>query len=253
MEQSIVMNIVRRLIDRFKSRRHDKLTLWIGLFAGVSFPILLCWTIPNMWSDWRNRTEVAKAQAAQIEKEDFEDTYADLFALCDIEDSGVEPSGVMPSDPRIIVVQNGQLADVQDDLPAEWQPDSSGDVSVVICIDREKIQEVGSCEDGTIPNISSYEGYEIEAFNALSNDPDLIAPGGCQHPELSGKKLYRYASKLRGFDAVSGEMILLMALWGSEPGVCTTRDQNLSPRQALYGERITGEDLREEFLAIFES
>lgn len=241
------------IIRRFKERRHDKIKLWIGLLIGAALPILVCWTMPNLWASWREYTAAHKAQAAQRAQEVFVTEYADLITLCDREDDQIGVSVSMPAAPRVVVIQHGRQAAVQEHMPDAWSPDDPADVSVVVCLGREKVQPVGSCEDGTLPDISAYEGYELARWAEISSTPGMLLPGGCQHPELSGMVLYRYATSVSVYEVSSGQLIALAALWGGEPGVCVTPDKSMSPERALYGPRITDSALLEGIMEILGS
>ena len=241
------------IIRRFKERRHDKLKLWIGMLVGAALPLLVCWVVPNLWANRRERIKVQEAQAAQAAEDAFITEYADQIALCDREDDIVDESAQMPADLRVVVIQYKKAAVIQDNLPEAWQPQSSDDVTVVVCLAREKIQFVGSCEDGEVPDLSAYEGYELATVAAVRNVPNLILPGACYHPEATGMALYRYATVVRVYGAAGGQLIARTMLWGGEPGICLYPDANMSAQDALYGSRITAAALLDGVVEILGS
>lgn len=172
-----------------------------------------------MWFvDRRFHTEANATATAQTFNTLFQAEYASLIAVCDSTNKADE-EGRMPGNPKVLVIQHGTRASIQDGLPGSWQPTSPGDVSVIVCLGRQHIEPIETCLDGTTPDLSTLER--------------AITP-----------KLKRYVIEVTVYDVADSHIVRRDMLWGDDPPVCAGVDAQQSVTDdMLYGMDIPSDDI----------
>lgn len=232
---SVVLAPIWRKLRFFFHTRKDKLQLLLMMVVGSTVPIFLCWGLPTLINASRtNQTERALI-TAEIDQETFRENYPELLALC--EDADVsQKSGSLPPEPHLLIVRNGKLDSYQDTMPDQWRAETPEQANVILCLDRENVEAVEACLDGSTPDLSMFLGYEL--LIGLERDFAFYRA----HPEVSGRTMLRYLTDYKIIDIASGQVIDAGQISGSDPGVC------IDPPEVSPLETFTGEALREEVL-----
>jgi len=222
-----IVTALIRLIERWRTRRHDKLKLWVGMLLAASVPILLCYGIPTWFAEQRARNETSATATAQTFEILFHAEYADLIAVCELTGQA-NSTGQIPGTPKVLAIQYGTRASIQNVLPDSWQPSSPEDVSVVVCLGRQHVEPVETCTDGTKPDLSALD-------------------------EATTRRLMRYVIEITVYDLASGQAVRKDALWGDDPPICAGVDAQQEPEaDANYGAKIAQEDILNRLIEIMK-
>lgn len=244
------------LRQRWTARRHDKFNLLALMVIGAAVPIFFCWGMPNLFAALDARSAAAQAALEAEQVEGFRTDYASVIALCDQEPTA-EPTGAIPADVRVMMIRFEEQDDLQSQLPAAWQPDSAGDVTVVACLGREGVRVVPPyCMEGGAPDFSLTAGYEGAVRDEVLSSPDRYWPKDCfaNHPDLTGQAIKRYATDVRLYDARTGALLVAETLWGSDPEICTQPEADgLSIPDYLTGARLEDQVLLDWLAAALDS
>jgi hypothetical protein len=240
-----IVPAIKRRLSVWSQRRHDKLIPLIGLVLTTLIPIMICYGIPSLADSLSKTWKKQKQEQFAAENAQFKAEYGALISLCDQDFTTQVATREMPSNSRIVIVENQGRSLLQKEIPQDRQPSGPEETTVVVCLNRDELVLTPQCADGHIPDFTPFIGYEATAVADGTFKGDFV-PGDTifHHPDQTGQVLARYQSKAILYDAKTGKPFRVSDIWGADPPVCSgSQLAGMSTPQTLGGERVTDADL----------